>query len=82
MRLSDAVLETVKKAGVRAYKANRETTKLWNSDRNPGEPVKFGGWYWHQFKNGRVIQTDEEGPFSSESAALRDAYVKLQLRHR
>ena len=39
----------------------------------------FCGWYWHRQKGGRVVQTDVDGPFSSESAAVRDAYVKLQL---
>lgn len=82
MRLSDSVMEAVKRAGVRVYRANRVTTKLWNSDRDVGDPVRFCGWYWHQHKNGRVVQTDEDGPFSSESAAIRDAYIKLQLRHR
>jgi hypothetical protein len=80
MRLRDGVVESVKKAGVRVYFADRRQTKIWNGSRADNEPAFFGGWYWHRFKNGKVVQTDEEGPFRTESAALRDAFTKLQLR--
>ena len=80
MRLSDGVIQTVKKAGVRVYFADRRQTKFWNGNRDGDEPAFFGGWYWHRFKNGKVIDSDKEGPFRTESAALRDAYTKLQLR--
>lgn len=80
MRLSDVVLSVIKKAGVKAYFADRRITSVWNGDRMDGEPVFYGGWYWNRTVKGRVTQTDEEGPFRSESAALRDAWQKLQLR--
>lgn len=80
MRLSDDVLLAIKKAGVETYFANRSVTKVWNSERDEDDLLRYGGWYWHQFKGRRVVSTDEEGPFRSRSAALRDAYVKLQLR--
>jgi|GEM_PF-1629513 len=80
MRLSDDVLEAVKRAGVVAYFADRRVTKVWNSDKEMREPIRFGGWYWHRVVKRRVINTDEEGPFRSRSAALRDAFIKLQLR--
>jgi hypothetical protein len=82
VRLPDSVLTTVKKAGVRVYYADRRQTKLWNGNRDRDEPAFFGGWYWHRVQGGRVVETDEEGPFRTESAAVRDAYVKLQLRMR
>ena len=80
MRLSKAVHEKLVKGGIEAYYAGRAITNIWNSDRNSGEPCFFGGWYWYRRIKGRVVQTDEEGPFRSESAALRDAWQKLQLR--
>lgn len=80
MRLSDAVLRAVKKEGVEVYYADRHTTRIWNGLRLQGEPLRYGGWYWVRKARGRIVETDEDGPFRSESAALRDAFVKLQLR--
>ena len=80
MRLPKSYLHTLKKSGVKVYFADRNTTKLWNSSRLRGEPIRYGGWYWNREQKGKIIAVDEDGPFSSESAALRDAFVKLQLR--
>ena len=80
MRLPDSVVETVKAAGVKVYYADRNLTKTWNNLRLTGEPIRYGGWYWYRQQNGKVTSTDEDGPFRSESAAIRDALVKLQLR--
>lgn len=80
MRLPDQVIDTVTNAKVSVYYADRQTTKLWNDLRGSGEPLRYGGWYWVRVQKGRVTQTDEDGPFKSQSAAIRDAYVKLQLR--
>lgn len=80
MRIAYSVSEAVKKAGVEIYFADRTTTKTWNSSRLKGEPCQYGGWYWMRAVKGRVVATDEDGPFRSQSAAVRDAYVKLQLR--
>ena len=80
MRLSDEIIEAVKHGGVVVYFADRTTTKVWNKSRVSGEPIQYGGWYWHRTEKGRVVETDTEGPFRSESAAIRDAYIKLQLR--
>jgi hypothetical protein len=80
LRLSNALIETVKKAGVEVYFADRSTTKVWNQIRSRGEPLQYGGWYWYRKHKGRVVETDEEGPFRSESSAFRDAFIKLQLR--
>jgi hypothetical protein len=82
VRLPDDFIETVKKAGVTVYFASRNTTKVWNGTRLEGEPLRYGGWYWLRSRRGRVTETDEDGPFRSESAAIRDAFVKLQLRLR
>lgn len=79
MRLSDKVLAATKKAGIITYFADRRITKHWNSERDQDEPVRYGGWYWHRQVKRRIVSTDEEGPFRSQSAALRDAFVKLQL---
>lgn len=82
MKLSDAVIGAVKGAGVTVYFANRSTTKAWNEIRGDGDPCRFGGWYWYRTQKGRVTQTDDtDVPFRTQSAAIRDAYVKLQLRH-
>lgn len=84
MRLSDAVMEKVKKAGITVYYADRKLASLWNKeDRDEGEPCFFCGWYWYREDNRQVVDTDDSGPFRSRSAAIRDAYHKLQLgRHR
>lgn len=80
MKLSLRVTQSVKKAGVKVYYADRRITGIWNRDRQFGEPIFYGGWYWIRSHKGRVVQTDEDGPFRSESAAIRDAFMKLQLR--
>ena len=79
MRLSDGVIEAVKKHGVDVYFVDRRITKMWNRDRGD-DPAFFGGWYWHRKHRGRIIESDKEGPFRSSMAAYRDAYAKLQLR--
>lgn len=80
MRLPDAVYDAVKKAGVKVYFADRHTTKVWNRARDPGDTLRYGGWYWYREWQGRVTDADEDGPFMSESAAFRDAFHKLQLK--
>lgn len=80
VRLPDSFIASVKKAGVKVYFASRNTTKVWNQSRLAQEPLRYGGWYWMRTQRGRVTETDEDGPFRTESAAIRDAYVKLQLR--
>lgn len=80
MRLSNTVLQAVRKNGVEVFYADRHTTRVWNSLRLRGEPLRYGGWYWLRKAKGRVVEADEDGPFRTESAAIRDAYVKLQLR--
>jgi hypothetical protein len=80
VRLSNTLIETVKKSGVKVFFANRRTTTVWNSTRLVGEPLRYGGWYWMRSQRGKVVAMDEDGPFRSQSAAIRDAFVKLQLR--
>lgn len=80
LRLSDAVLTGVKKRGVKVYFADRRITKIWNKNRMDGEPIIFGGWFWTLEKGGKVLQTDEEGPFRTRCAAIRDAWKVLQIR--
>lgn len=80
MRLPGRITQSVKKAGVEIFYAGRHTTKVWNSLRLEGEPMRYGGWYWMRKARGRIVATDEDGPFKSESAAIRDAYLKLQIR--
>ena len=80
MRLPNSIIHSVEKAGVEIFFAGRHTTKVWNSLRLEGEPMRYGGWYWVRKSKGRIVATDEDGPFKSESAAIRDAFLKLQLR--
>lgn len=80
MRLPNALITTVKKSGVKIYFADRRITKIWNKERDREDVMVYGGWYWQRHKKGRVVQVDEDGPFRTESAAIRDAYIKLQLR--
>lgn len=80
MRLPDVIIDLVKKARVTVYYADRRCTRVWNDDRAAGEPITYGGWYWHRTTKNGVTETDADGPFRSESAAIRDAWKKLQLR--
>lgn len=80
MRLAGSVLHAVDKAGVEVFFADRHTTRVWNGLRLQGEPLRYGGWYWVRRLKGRIVEVDEDGPFRTESAAIRDAFVKLQLR--
>ena len=80
MRLPDKVHDAARLAGVKVYYANRSTTKMWNSDKKKGDLTQYGGWYWYREWKGRVTDTDQDGPFRSENAAVRDAFMKLQLR--
>ena len=80
VRLAENFIAAVKKAGVIVYFADRRITKVWNGTRVELEPLRYGGWYWMRELKGRITTTDEDGPFRSESAAIRDAYMKLQLR--
>lgn len=80
MKLPNAILKAVERDGIDVYFANRHTTKVWNGLRLRGEPLRYGGWYWTRKSKGRIVATDIDGPFKSESAAIRDAFVKLQLR--
>lgn len=80
VRLPNNYIQSVRKAGIQVYFAGRSTTKVWNSNRGDKEPLQYGGWYWMRTHKGRVIEMDQEGPFRSESAAIRDAFLKLQLR--
>lgn len=80
MRLPNGLIDAVDRAGVEIFYADRHTTKVWNGLRLQGEPLRYGGWYWVRRQKGRITDTDEDGPFKSESAAVRDAFVKLQLR--
>lgn len=80
MRLATSIVVTVRQAKVQVYFADRPTTKVWNKMRSGKDPIQYGGWYWIREEKGIVVETDSEGPFRSESAAIRDAYTKLQLR--
>lgn len=82
MRLPNSVIRGAKEAGIHVYFTDRNTTRVWNKSRQTGEPLQYGGWYWTRTERGRVVETDSEGPFRSESAAIRDAFVKLQIRKR
>lgn len=81
MRLPDSVILACKLAGVSVHFANRAHIRYLNELRISDEPNNYGGYYWtRKDKKGVITDTDENGPFRSESAALRDAFMKLQLR--
>lgn len=73
------VVGAVEKRKVKVYFADRTTTKYWNDRRNKDDLRFFGGWYWYEEVNGKASET-ENGPFKSESAAYRDAFLSLSLR--
>lgn len=80
MRLPDAILEAVKSARVDVFEANRGTTQWWNERRSRDEPRYFAGWYWVRKDRRNKVDSEQYGPFKTQSAAIRDAFVKLQLR--
>lgn len=81
MRLPDSVLLACEIAGVTVHFANRAHIRYLNELRISDEPHNYGGYYWTRTnKNGVVTDTDERGPFRSQSAAYRDAFMSLQLR--
>jgi hypothetical protein len=80
MRLPDYVQRAAEKRRVVIYYVDRATVQFWNERRSGKELRYFCGWYWYaQARNGKA-ETDQHGPFRSESAALRDSFEKLQLR--
>lgn len=80
MRLPDSVIAACKKAGIKVFFADRKHIRYLNELRVSDEPNNYGGYYWHRVKAGKVVDTDQSGPFRSESAALRDAFMRLQLQ--
>lgn len=80
MRLPDSVISACKKAGVKVYFVDRKHIRYLNGLRLSDEPGNYGGFMWVRTKGGKVVDTDTVGPFRSQSAALRDAFMKLQLQ--
>jgi hypothetical protein len=72
------VVGAVDKRKVKVFYANRSATKFWNESRNSGDLRFFGGWYWYTETNGKATET-EHGPYRSESAAYRNAFLELSL---
>jgi hypothetical protein len=73
------VVGAVDRKKVKVYFADRTMTKFWNERRNRDDLRFFGGWYWYIETNGRAEET-ENGPYKTESAAYRDAFLSLSLR--
>ncbi len=73
------VVGAVDRKRVKVYFANRTMTKYWNDRRNTDDLRYFGGWYWYLETNGKADQT-ENGPYKTESAAYRDAFLTLELK--
>lgn len=74
------MIAACKKAGIKVHFADRTHIKYLNDLRISDEPGNYGGYYWTRVQKGKVIDTDQSGPFRSESAALRDAFMRLQLQ--
>lgn len=72
------VVGAVDKKRVRVYFADRTQTKFWNERRGKEDLRYFGGWYWYIETNGKASET-ENGPYKTESAAYRDAFLDLSL---
>lgn len=71
-KLKDSVIASVLSLATVTY-IDRSAAQWWNKQRGRGEMQTFTGWYWS-------CGPREEGPFRSESAAIRDAYYALVLR--
>jgi hypothetical protein len=80
MRLSMRIISAVETARVEIFEANRGTTQWWNERRARDEPRYFAGWYWVRKDKRNRVDSEQYGPFKTQSAAIRDAFVKLQLR--
>ena len=80
MRLPAFALRSLSSRRVETFYANRGTVQFWNERRMKGELRYFCGWYWYAKDRKGRAETQECGPFRTETAALRDAYQKLQLQ--
>lgn len=76
MRLSKNILDKLDKEKIDVFEARRDVTEFWNQRRGTTEPRFFCGWYWYTKRN----PNDLNGPFKTNSAALRDAYVRVSLK--
>lgn len=80
MRLPDYVIDSVKNAEVHIYFVDREFYRRWRATKAASDLTIYSGYYWHRITRKGSIEIDEHGPFRSQMAAIKDAYVRLQLR--
>jgi hypothetical protein len=80
MKLARKVIEAVEESRIELFYADRGMTNYWNKRRDKGELRYFTGWYWYiKGKNGKV-ESDENGPFKSRMAAIKDCFQRMQMR--
>jgi hypothetical protein len=70
MWLPQALIDDVSAVIDEVFYVPYAATRVFNTDREEGEPLVFSGWYWAR---GAL----EGGPFRSASAAYRDAWFRL-----
>jgi hypothetical protein len=80
MRLPDYVIDAVENAKVHIYFADREFYRRWRATKGASDLTIYSGYYWHRVTRDGAIEIDEHGPFRSQMAAIKDAYIRLQLR--
>ena len=80
MRLPDYVIDAVQNAKVNIYFADREFYRRWRATKGASDLTVYSGYYWNRVTREGAIDIDEHGPFRSQMAAIKDAYIRLQLR--
>jgi hypothetical protein len=80
MRLPDYVIDSVQNAKVHIYFVDREFYRRWRATKGASDLTIYSGYYWHRITREGSIVIDEHGPFRSQMAAIKDAYMRLQLR--
>lgn len=78
--LPQIVYTEADKFHIEVYYADSTIKQRWNSARGEKELRYFCGWFW-RFRNGRRTPDESKGPFMSESAAYRDAFLFLQEQY-
>lgn len=80
MRLARDVVSAVESARIELFYADRGMTQYWNTRRLGGELRYFTGWYWYVKGNNGKVASEENGPFKSRMAAIKDCFQKMQMR--
>ncbi len=78
MSLPQIVYSEANKSGIDVYYADTGMKHRWNANLGANEIRHFCGFHWRFKSNPK--SPDDPGPFRTESAAYRDAFMFLQAQ--